>query len=90
MTRDARLNDPGCRAAYMTNERQQRIKTGKVASALVGVLMPVGFSFDLAVYNHRSGFFLALRLFCAVLASGTRGPTSWVIDTTDGPRQASR
>lgn len=70
MASAATLNDPEFRAAYLANERQQRINTGKVASALVAFLMPAGVSLDWAVYNDRSGFFLILRLCCAVLASG--------------------
>ncbi len=54
--------------ALITHERQERISTGKIACALVVVLMPAGISLDFFVYRHYLPFFLALRLACAVLA----------------------
>lgn len=70
MTSVTTLKDPEFRAAYLANERQQRINTGKVAAALVTFLMPAGVSLDWTVSPNRIGFFLMLRLCCAVLASG--------------------
>lgn len=63
------------RAAYVEQERLERIRSGKVASALVVFLMPVGFSLDYFVYGPGSGrnwdyvgSFFILRLVCSLLA----------------------
>ena len=56
-------------AAYRANERQQRINTGQVASALVVILMPVGVLLDYFVYPEDLGKFLMLRLVCSGLAA---------------------
>jgi signal transduction histidine kinase len=60
---------PEFRAAYLANERQERLNTGKVASALVVVLMPAGVLLDRYVYFQEGflGFFLILRLLCSAL-----------------------
>jgi two-component system, sensor histidine kinase PhcS len=53
-------------------EREQRIRTNKVAALLVAVLMPAGVTLDWFVYRHQ-GFvvpFLILRLISSVLAVG--------------------
>jgi two-component system, sensor histidine kinase PhcS len=62
------FSDAGFRAAFEAHEQQARVNTGKIAAALVAVLMPFGASLDLAVYDNRIGFFLVLRLCCAALA----------------------
>ena len=62
------LRDPEFQAAFLANERQERINTGKVASALVFFLMPAGIVLDWFVYREEVAFFLALRLGCSVLA----------------------
>src|SRR5918995_6771533 len=56
--------------AFFANERQERIKSGKVASALVIVLMPAGVILDFFVYPERVADFLQLRLLCSVLGAG--------------------
>jgi signal transduction histidine kinase len=71
------LNQPEFRAAFLANERQERVNTGKVASALVVILMPVGVVLDLYVYPDYWRFFLVLRLVCSVLAGGL-----WFLYTT--------
>ncbi|HZA54887.1 MAG TPA: ATP-binding protein, partial [Candidatus Udaeobacter sp.] len=58
------------REAFIDNERQERIKSGKVASALVIVLMPAGVILDLFVYPARVADFLLLRLLCSALGAG--------------------
>ena len=71
------LGDPGFRAAFLDNERQERVNTGKVASALVVILMPVGIVLDLWVYPKYWRFFVVLRLVCSVLAG-----VLWFLYTT--------
>jgi signal transduction histidine kinase len=66
----ATLDNPGFRSAFLANERQERINTGKVACMLVIVLMPAGISLDYFLYPQRLPVFLCLRLLCSVLASG--------------------
>jgi hypothetical protein len=58
----------GFHAAFEAHEQQARVNTGKIAAALVAVLMPFGVSLDLAVYDNQISFFLILRLGCAGLA----------------------
>src|SRR6266567_2838316 len=60
--------DPEFQAAFLANERQERLNTGKVASALVFFLMPAGIILDWFVYRKEVGFFLALRLGCSAFA----------------------
>ncbi len=60
-------------------EREQRIRTNKVAALLVAALMPAGVTLDWFVYRHQ-GFvvpFLILRLISSVLAVGI-----WFLLTT--------
>ena len=64
-------------AAFVTHERQERIYTGKIASALVVFLMPAGITLDYFVYPNHLPFFLILRLACSVLAGGL-----WFLHTT--------
>jgi len=61
------LADPDFKAAYLANEQQQRINTGKVAALLVCVLMPVGMALDYFVYPHKQVPFAVIRFGCAVL-----------------------
>jgi two-component system sensor histidine kinase PhcS len=58
----------GFRAAFEAHEQQARVNTGKVAAALVAILMPFGATLDLAVYGNRAPFFFLLRLASAALA----------------------
>src|SRR5690349_1529803 len=69
MSDRATFQDPEFRAAFQTREQQQRVNTGKVASALVAVLMPAGIVLDkVMITSHASReFFLFLRLACSVL-----------------------
>jgi len=65
------IQDADFRAAFKAREEQERVNTGKVASALVLVLMPAGVVLDQWV-NLADGehfwTFLLLRLLCSVLA----------------------
>jgi signal transduction histidine kinase len=73
MSDDATLNNAEFRAAFLANERQVRINTGKVACVLVIVLMPVGVVLDSIVYKrdwHLIGLFFSFRLLCSLLAAG--------------------
>jgi signal transduction histidine kinase len=59
---------PGFEEAYSARERQERLSSGKVACALVVILMPAGITLDLFVYPDRWVYFLQLRLLCSALA----------------------
>src|SRR5687768_5103238 len=56
--------------AFISRERQDRIRSGKVACALVMFLMPAGVILDLWVYPERVREFFQLRLICSVVAAG--------------------
>ena len=71
------MTQPEFRAAFLANERQERIFTGKIASALVVFLMPTGVVMDLAVYGRDWGFLLGLRL-----ASSAAAAVLWYLHTT--------
>jgi len=62
--------DPEFRAAWQANEREVRIRTGKLACALVIVLMPVGAVLDRLVFGHFDAMFLGLRALCSLLVGG--------------------
>jgi signal transduction histidine kinase len=62
--------EPDFRAAFLKNERQDRLSTGKLASALVVFLMPLGVLLDYFVYPDKLRLFLWVRLICSVLAVG--------------------
>ena len=68
MPSDRITSQPGFAEAFRANERQERINTGKVASALVVFLMPLGVTLDFFVYHEWLQFFLLLRLACSALA----------------------
>jgi signal transduction histidine kinase len=61
-------DQPGFEDAYSARERQERIRSGKVACALVVLLMPAGITLDFYVYPDRWFYFLQLRLLCSALA----------------------
>src|ERR1035437_10196601 len=68
MTPDApTLAQAGFREAFLANERQVRINTGKLACALVFVLMPLGYTADYFKYYALRTNFLELRLLCSLL-----------------------
>jgi signal transduction histidine kinase len=78
-----KFKDPATAAAFLKDERAKRVESGKIASLLVMVLMPLGLVADLFVYEqapekvHWQNF-LVYRLLCSVLAGGLyllhRGP----------------
>jgi signal transduction histidine kinase len=55
--------------AFISRERQDRIRSGKVACALVMFLMPAGVILDLWVYPERVREFFQLRLVCSGVAA---------------------
>lgn len=61
---------PEFKAAWLANEQQERLSTGRVACLLVMALMPVGSLLDWCVYPSDLGRFLQLRLLCSFLAGG--------------------
>jgi signal transduction histidine kinase len=76
------LREPEFRKAFLANERQVRINTGKLACALVFVLMPLGVTADWLVYgkddsHHYVREFLVLRLICSLLIVGV-----WLLHDT--------
>jgi len=71
------FSNPDFAAAFEANERDERLHTGKVACALVILLMPAGIALDYFVYPQRLGDFLVLRLLCSLLAAGL-----WFLHTT--------
>jgi len=60
-------DDPQFQSVLLDNERNVRIRTGKMACWLVIVLMPVGFTLDRIVYPERWEQFLILRFICSAL-----------------------
>ncbi len=64
------LKNAEFRAAFLEHERQVRINTGKLACALVFVLMPLGAVVDHLVYPEYATEFLKLRLWCSLLVAG--------------------
>lgn len=63
------LADEEFRAAYLVNERQERINTGKVAALLVCMLMPAGILLDYFVYPHKQVPFAIVRIGSAALSA---------------------
>ena len=61
------FKNPELRDAFLANEQQVRISTGKLACALVFVLMPCGVSLDFVYYRAFWPQFLELRLLCSAL-----------------------
>jgi signal transduction histidine kinase len=68
---------PGFKEAFIADEREERIRSGKIGCALVICLMPIGVALDLFVYPERWAYLLKLRLLCSVLAAGL-----WFLHTT--------
>ncbi len=67
----------GFKEAFIADERRERVRSGKVACALVVFLMPAGVALDLFVYPERWFYFMQLRLLCSLLAVGL-----WFLHTT--------
>ena len=74
---DHNLNEPEFREAFLANEREVRISTGKLACTLVFVLMPSGITLDYFVYPEHLVEFLKLRLLCSLLIVGV-----WFLHST--------
>ena len=53
MTDNPAFSNPDFAKAFAAHERQERISTGKVASLLVLVLMPLGSIMDWLVYHPQ-------------------------------------
>ncbi len=81
------LDDPSFKAALAAREQQERVKTGRIAAALVVFLMPAGVILDLhypPARDHLGTFFL-VRLGSSVLAAGI-----WFLFTTPFGRKQHR
>ena len=63
--------------ALVAHEREERLYTGKVASALVVALMPAGVVLDYFVYPQQIRMFFIVRVACSLLACGL-----WFLHTT--------
>src|SRR5450759_5327438 len=74
---DHNLNEPEFWKAFLANEREVRISTGKLACTLVFVLMPFGITLDYFVYPEHLIEFLKLRLLCSLLIVGV-----WLLHST--------
>ncbi|HEX4265357.1 MAG TPA: ATP-binding protein [Verrucomicrobiae bacterium] len=57
------------REAFLSHEQQVRIRTGKLACALVFFLMPFGVTLDFFVYPDHVAAFFRLRLLCSLLVA---------------------
>lgn len=68
---------PDVRSAFAEDERQVRLRVGKLGCALVTFLMPLGSLPDLLVYREHAWIFFLLRCLCAVLTAGL-----WFLHTT--------
>lgn len=67
MADSAVISQPEFKAAFLANERQERIKSGKVACVLVVLLMPFGALLDYFTEQPDLGFFFLLRIVCSIL-----------------------
>lgn len=74
MVNTSLILQPEFQEAHRAHERQQRINTGKVASALVVFLMPAGVVLDYFVYYNELVPFLWIRLFGSAL-----GIVLWIL-----------
>lgn len=77
MPEASKTSSPEFQEAFQANERQDRISTVKVGSALVFFLMPAGTFLDRFVYKDKVQEFLYLRLLCSVLVA-----IFWYLHTT--------
>jgi len=71
------LDQAEFRKAFLASEQQVRIHTGKLACALVFVLMPFGVTLDYFVYPEHLLRFFEMRLLCSLLIVGI-----WLLHTT--------
>src|ERR1035438_8665973 len=74
---DHNLNKPEFWEAFLANEREVRISTGKFACTLVFALMPFGITLDYFVYPEHLIEFLKLRILCSLLIVGV-----WLLHST--------
>ena len=85
MVNNPPFSDPDFAGAFAVQERQERISTGKVASLLVMVLMPLGSIMDWLAYHPQRWYFLELRILCCFLAG-----VLWYLHTTEFGRRHYR
>jgi two-component system, sensor histidine kinase PhcS len=76
------LKEVEFREAFLANEQQVRISTGRLACVLVFVLMPFGVLLDYFVYPDDVTRFLGLRLLCSLLIVGV-----WALHSTSIARK---
>jgi len=79
------FSDPDFAKAFAVHEQQERISTGKVASLLVVVLMPLGSLMDWLVYHPQRWDFFELRILCSILAGAL-----WYLHATEFGRKHYR
>jgi len=85
MTESIKTSSPEFQEAFQANEREDRISTVKVGSALVFFLMPAGTLLDHYVYPEQAPAFLYLRLLCSALVA-----FFWYLHTTPFGRRHYR
>src|SRR4030095_9236770 len=78
-------SSPEFQEAFQANERQDRINTVKVGSALVFFLMPAGTLLGLFVAKYKAPEFVYLRLLCSALVA-----VFWYLHTTPFGRRHYR
>ncbi|MGA9778919.1 MAG: ATP-binding protein [Verrucomicrobiia bacterium] len=78
MTDHPTFSDPDFAKAFAVHEQQERLSTGKVATLLVVVLMPLGSVMDWLVYHPQRWEFFELRILCSILAG-----VLWYLHTTE-------
>jgi signal transduction histidine kinase len=69
MLSESTFNSDEFRAAFVEDERKERLSTGRLACTLVILLMPLGLVLDYFVYRDKLGQFFAVRVACSVLAA---------------------
>ncbi len=72
-----KLEEPEFWKAFWAHEQEVRISTGRLACALVFVLMPLGITLDYFVYPKHLLEFAELRLICSLLIVGV-----WLLHST--------
>ena len=57
-------------AAFLAEDRRERLRVGKLGCSLVIILMPLGVTLDYFVYPGEALTFLGVRLLCSLLTGG--------------------
>jgi len=74
MPSDQKLNSAEVRQAFLTYERDVRIRNYKVGCVLALIFVPIGVSLDYFVYPNKIWGFLGFwncRLLCSLMLAGS-------------------